>query len=118
MVPTAAYFGFWGHDASSRDDYELRIYASQNEAIELGTELARQRTGKDALLTRDTAVWIEGLRDARTCAQPRGSSAAAPDCTVPKYFDYMFVGNVILFCPGRDFGDARNNCDELIAELH
>lgn len=115
----AAYYGFWGLEVSSRDDFELRIYASQIEAVEHGTQLTDQRVGPGALLTKDTAVWQIGIKDARTCFKSsRSGSAAGRDCTVAKYYDYMFVGNVILFCPGLNIDDARNNCDDLVARLY
>ena len=105
----AAYYGFWGPDPSNRDDFEFRIYASQADAIELGDELAAQRTGPDALLTKDTTVWQVGIKDARTCAGRSDEQFIVGGCTFPKYADYMFVGNVILFCPGRELNVAQEN---------
>lgn len=113
----AAYYGFWGLDPYDREDFEFRIYASQADAVELGTELAGQRTGPDALLTGDTAVWKVGIKDARKCEGITGSTQWAATCTVPKYYDYMFVGNVILFCPGTALDVAQENCDELLEQM-
>ena len=113
----AAYYGFWGLDPYKREDYEVRFYASQAEAIELGTELADQRTWPDALLTQDTAVWKVGIKDARKCEGVLGQSQWAATCTIPKYYDYMFVGNAILFCPGAAVDVAQENCDELLAQM-
>ena len=75
------------------------------------TESATQRTGPDALLTEDTAVWKVGINDARKCTTYRGS------CNTAKYYDYMFVGNVILFCPGRSLVDAQENCEGLLVQM-
>lgn len=113
----AAHFGFWGVDPYDREEFEFRIYASQAEAIELGTERAIQRTGKTALLTKDTAIWQEGIKDARKCEGIDGSTQWAATCTVPKYYDYMFVGNIILFCPGTALDVAQENCDELLEQM-
>ncbi len=113
----AAYYGFWGLDPYDRDDFEFRVYASQAEAMELGTELAGQRTGSEALLTTDSANWKVGLRDARKCAKQGQVNIGSGDCTSAKYYDYMFVGNVILFCPGLSLNDARKNCEELLVQM-
>ncbi len=113
----AAYYGFWGLDPYKREDFEIRFYASQAEAIELGTELADQRTWPDALLTQDTAIWKVGIKDARKCEGVLGQSQWAATCTIPKYYDYMFVGNAILFCPGAAVDVAQENCDELLAQM-
>ncbi len=112
----AAYYGFWGLDPYDREDFGFRIYASQTEAIEVGTELAGQRTGPDALLTGDTAIWKVGIK-ARKCEGVTGQAQWAATCTVPKYYDYMFVGNVILFCPGTALDVAQENCDELQEQM-
>ncbi len=111
------YYGFWGLDPYERDDFEFRIYASQAEAIELGTERARQRTWPHALLTGDTAIWKVGIKDARKCEGVAGQAQWAATCTIPKYYDYMFVGNVILFCPGPAVDVAQENCDELLEQM-
>jgi hypothetical protein len=113
----AAYYGFWGLDPYDRDEFEFRIYGSQEEAIELGTERAKQRTGPDALLAKDTAVWKEGIQDARQCSSGQLFNPQLGSCTSPKYYDYMFVGNVILFCPGRSIDEAEASCDELLEQL-
>lgn len=112
-----AYYGFWGLDPYDRDDFEFRIYASQAEAIELGAQRASERTWPGALLTGDTAIWQVGIKDARKCEGIDGSTQWAATCTVPKYYDYMFVGNVILFCPGTAVDVARENCDELLEQM-
>jgi len=110
-----AYFGFWGLDPYDRKDFELRIFASQLDAIELGTELAAERTWPDAKLTKATSSWPVGLNDARKCEGVQGMGFGT--CDVPKFYDYIFVGNVILFCPGASVDVARQNCDELIENL-
>ncbi len=112
----AAFYGFWGLDPYDRDDFEFRIYGSQAEAIELGTERAKQRTWPDALLSKNTAIWKEGIKDASKCVSPMQFSGSIESCTTPKYYDYMFVGNIILFCPGRSLDEAEASCDELLAQ--
>ncbi|MBT3554437.1 MAG: hypothetical protein HN926_04165 [Chloroflexi bacterium] len=111
-----AYFGFWGIDPYDRKDFELRIYASQSDAIAHGTKLASERTWPNELLTKDTANWLVGIDDARKCQGVQGMGFAT--CDVPKYYDYMFVGNVILFCPGASLAVAKENCDELVTALN
>ncbi len=111
------YYGFWGLDPYDRDDFEFRIYNSQAEAIELGNQRALERTWPNALLTGDTANWQVGIKDARKCEGVAGQSQWAATCTIPKYYDYMFVGNIILFCPGAAVDVAQENCDELLKEM-
>ena len=111
------YYGFWGLDPYDRDDFEFRIYNSQAEAIELGNQRASERTWPNALLTGDTANWQVGIKDARKCEGVAGQSQWAATCTIPKYYDYMFVGNIILFCPGAAVDVAQENCDELLEEM-
>ena len=80
----SAYYGFWGSDPYERDDYEVRFYASHEDAVEHGTALAEERIGRDAKLTKDTATWDEGVKDARECISAGGANAAhASTCLEP-----------------------------------
>ncbi|MDA1279452.1 MAG: hypothetical protein O3B95_05345 [Chloroflexi bacterium] len=113
----AAYYGFWGLDPYNRRDYELRFYPSHAAAIQYGTDLAGERTGKNAKLTDSTATWKVGVRDARECHGALGQAQHAASCTEAKYYDYMIFGNLILFCPGDAIDVARQNCSDLLAQL-
>ena len=80
----SAYFGFWGLDPYNRDDYEIRFYRSHTDAVQFGQELAVERSGPDAKVTKETATWQVGVKDARGCIGIVGQSAHAATCNVPK----------------------------------
>ena len=113
----SAYFGFWGLDPYNRYDYEIRFYRSHTDAVQFGQELAVERSGPDAKVTKETATWQVGVKDARGCIGIVGQSAHAATCTVPKYYDYTIIGNMILFCPGSSIDVARENCDNLTEQM-
>jgi hypothetical protein len=113
----SAFYGFWGLDPYNREDFELRFYASHADAVAMGTDLAIERTGENARLTDDTATWTEGVKDARECHGVLGQAQHAASCTEAKYYDFMILDNLILFCPGDAIDVARENCNELLAQL-
>ncbi|NQU96950.1 MAG: hypothetical protein HQ548_04820 [Chloroflexi bacterium] len=114
----AAYYGFWGLDPYKRADYEVRFYASHEDAVEYGTALVEERIGREAKLTVETATWGEGVKDARECISAGGSSSQhASTCLEPKYFDYVIAANMVLLCQGRDSLGSLETCDELLAEM-
>ena len=114
----SAYYGFWGLDPYNRKEYEVRLYASHEAAVEHGTTLAEERIGRDAKLTKETATWTEGVKDARMCISYRASSAQwASTCLEPKYFDYVIAANMVLLCQGLEPPESLKVCDELLAEM-
>ena len=58
-----AYMGFFGSDPYNRKQYELRFYASHEDAVEQGTPPAEEVTGEDAEEYRLNPTWEEGRRD-------------------------------------------------------
>ncbi|NQU97793.1 MAG: hypothetical protein HQ548_09140, partial [Chloroflexi bacterium] len=64
---TAAYYGFYGLDPYSRQEYEARFYESHADAIEFGIPMADEVTGEGAMLRDDNVTWHEGLKDRRQC---------------------------------------------------
>jgi len=113
----AAHYGFWGTDPYHRNDYEVRFYASHEDAVNFGQTLAAERVGEGAKLTEETATWKVGVKDARECQGSQGQAQHAARCTEPKYYDFMTVGNMVLLCPGDAPDFARKNCDLLLAEM-
>jgi hypothetical protein len=113
----SAYYGFWGPDPYSREDYEIRFYASHADAVDPGQPQVLERVGKDAKLTEETAAWTVGVRDARECHGVQGQAQHAASCTEAKYYDYMIVGNMVLLCPGDATDVARKNCEALLAAM-
>ena len=114
----AAYYGFWGLDPYNRKEYEVRLYASHEDAVEYGTVLVGERIGPEAKLTKETATWTEGVKDARLCISYRASSAQwASTCLEPKYFDYVIAANMVLLCQGLEPLESLQACDALLAEM-
>lgn len=112
---TDAVFGFWGPDVSSRKEYELRIYNSHSEAINLGEKLAEEATGNDAVLKSSRSSWKEGIKDRRTIGGPGGGGGGRSG-TFPKYGNYSIFGNVIMLCEGAE-EIALQVCWDLIDQL-
>jgi len=112
-----AYFGFWGLDPYNRKDYEVRFYASHEDAVAHGTALAEERIGHEAKLTEETATWTEGVKDARVCVNIGGTMSHGDSCLEPKYFDYVIAANMVLLCQGRDSPTSLEACDALLAQM-
>lgn len=81
----AAYYGFWDPDPYKRKEYEVRFYASHQDAVEFGVAFADERVGENAKLKKDTAAWPEGLKEARSCGGEFGgiASHSIQACTNP-----------------------------------
>ena len=62
---SAALFGFWRPSGGDPLDYEVRFYGSHDEAVSLGTDLAKEGTGEDAILGESEARYKEGVKDRR-----------------------------------------------------
>ena len=60
-----AIFGFWRIASGDPIDYEVRFYANHADAVELGTALAEEGSGPDAVLDDDDATYKEGVKDRR-----------------------------------------------------
>ncbi len=112
----SAYFGFWGLDPYDRQDYELRFFPTHSDAVELGTALANERIGNDAMLDEETAGWPVGLKDARRCTGSKAYSGPQ-NCKTPKYWDYSIYANMILICSGTDLETAKIRCNDLLVVL-
>jgi len=114
-----AWAGFWGPDPYSRKDYELRFYASHEDAIERGTALAEEVTGEDAEAYRKNPTWKEGAKDrwqsARLGMGPLGGHVASGPS--PVYGDFAIFGNVVMLCEGMDSGQALERCEGLVLAL-
>ena len=114
-----AWAGFWGPDPYSRKDYELRFYASHEDAVEQGTALAEEVTGEDAEKYRKNPTWKEGAKDrwqsARLGMGPQGGVVAGGPS--PKYGNFAIFGNVLMLCEGADSGQGLERCEALVDAL-
>ena len=114
-----AVSGFWrppGHEDPI--DYEIRVYSSHNDAVELGELLAAEVTGKDAILTVDELTWKEGAKDRRF--QPdsfSGARSAGGLALLPRYADFAIYGNHVMLCEGRDSQQSFERCSAMISVL-
>jgi len=113
---TEAWYGYWGPDEDSDVYYELRFYPDHSTAVSEGTPFAKDATGEDAKLKRQTTMWRVGLAERRNSEAPqyccpikdrRGRLRAA------RYADYIIFNNVIILCEGEDSKDAFKICNDL-----
>jgi len=113
------WFGFWGPDPYSRKDYEVRFYASHEDAVEQGLDPADRVTGTDDLMAnKDTLTWREGWREwwFRASGIFTGSDVMGKH-NVAKYGDFVILGNMIMLCEGEDAQQSLERCEALIDAL-
>lgn len=113
---TAAIFGFWRIAAGDPIDYEVRFYESHADAVELGTDLADEGSGTDAILTEDDATYKEGVKDRRMIVGS-GVGGGARSGTGPRYGGYAIYGNIAMLCGGAEGEQALDRCEELANAL-
>lgn len=113
-----AWYGFM-RAAAGPKDVEVRFYASHAYAVALGTELADEASGDDALVDEETATWIEGVKDrVRLSSGGTADLAAWSGQRVPNYADFVIFGNMILLCQGDEPQQSLHLCHELIDALN
>ena len=99
-------------------DVEARFYASHADAVSLGTELADEASGEDALIEEDEATWTEGIKDRQRMRSGGTADLAAwSGQRGPNYADFVIYGNVILLCQGDTPPESLETCHELIAAM-
>ena len=111
---TAALYGFWRIPAGDPVDFEIRLYASHADAVALGTAMAQEGSGTDAVLDADDATYDEGIRDRRMIIG-KGTGGGGRSGTGPRYGDYAIYGNVVMLCQGAAVEQALDRC-RLFAE--
>ena len=122
----SAYFGFIKFNEPSEEgkgkkvvEYELRFYASHEDAINHGTEYAEERVGPEAKLKKNhNPRWKEGLRDARVFIGDQFNTwKNSADCGQPKFNEFYIYGNVVILCEGRTQEIAKRNCNSITSRL-
>ena len=113
---SAAIFGFWRIASGDPIDYEVRFYESHADAVELGTALADEGSGKDAVLDPDDAQYKEGVKDRRMIVGS-GVGGGARSGTGPRYGGYAIYGNITMLCGGAAGEQALDRCEELADAL-
>ena len=115
----AVLFGFWTNDSNNSTvlDYEVRIYPSQQLALDKGVKYVEEVIGENAVLNKSRSSWKEGIQNRRTRSDKsyKGSSA---NTVRAKYLDYIVYGNTIILCTGLDLTYARQNCSDLANSLN
>ena len=111
-----AWQGYWGPDPYSRKDYELRFYASHEDAVEHGPALADEVTGEDAEAYRKNPTWKEGAKD-RWQNAFTGDPGSIMHGPFPKYGDFAIFGHVLMLCEGADSGQGLERCEALVEAL-
>jgi len=111
-----AYMGFFGPDPYNRKQFELRFYASHEDAVEKGVPLAEEVTGEDAAEYRLNPTWAEGGRD-RWLTGNSASGGQMPSAPRPTYGDFAIYGNVLMLCEGGEIGQASGECEGLVLAL-
>ena len=108
----SAFMGFWELPGVGLLNYEVRIYPSHADAVELGIKFAENSSGADAALNADDALWDEGVRDRRIIVG--GGSRGSQN---PRYGDYVIVGNMVILCEGRTPEHSLDQCAPFVAQL-
>ncbi len=111
------WFGFWKNNLNKAIDYEIRIYQTQELAIDQGVIFVEEVIGENAVLKKSTSSWKEGIQDrrSRNISSMRGSES---NSVRAKYMDYIIYGNAIILCAGLDSNYARQNCSDLANSLN
>ena len=114
---TGAWYGFWGPDPYSRKEYEVRFYASHEDAVEHGTAPADEVTGTDTLrANKDNLTWEAGksewwIRRWTGTTEDHGGQAAA------RHADFAIFGNIVMLCEGRDSSQSLERCEGLVKAI-
>ena len=115
---TEVWYGFWGPDPYSRKDYEARFYASHEDAVEYGADLADEVTGTDTLrANKDKLTWEGGKREWWIRTSVIGIIGGAGAGNVARYADFAVFGNIVMLCEGQDSSQSLERCEGLINAL-
>jgi len=113
-----AWHGFWGPDPYSRNDYEVRFYASHADAVELGTALADQVTSSDRLrANKDNLTWEAGKKEWWIRTSVIGIVGGAGAQNTARYGDFAIYGNMVMLCEGQDSSVSLEHCEGLVNEV-
>jgi hypothetical protein len=99
-------------------DIEVRFYSSHADAVALGTQLAEEVSGDDALIEEDEVTWSVGYKDRQRMRSGGTADLAAwSGKRGPNYADFVIYGNMVLLCQGDEPLDSIKLCHELISAL-
>ena len=104
------------HGVFDRRDFEVRFYASHQDAVEFGAAPAEHVSGKDGVVSGPDVAWEEGEQDRRKCVPSAGLSEHG--CLQnARYGDYVIIGNAVVLCEGLDSETALEACAALLGNL-
>ena len=106
---TEASYGFMKIGGGEPYDYEIRVYDSHEAAVEQGTPMALEGTGKNAILSEDEATFKEGIKDRRAIIGG-GVGGGARSGIGPKFASYAIFGNIIMLCQGSEPETSLERC--------
>ena len=113
---TDAIFGFWRISTGKPVDFEVRFYATHSDAVEMGTALADEGSGSDAVLDDTKATYKEGVKNRRMIVG-KGTGGGSQSGTGPRYGDYAIYGNIVMLCAGAEVVQSLERCEELALAL-
>ena len=114
----SAYFGFMKNNLGEPKDYEIRFYSTHMDAVQQGKKYADNIVGVDGCVSKDCALWKEDLKHRVMLAELGVASFhAGSGKVIPKYYNYVIYGNMILLCPGYNDEDAMDRCLQVIHKL-
>ena len=113
---TGAWFGWWRSAGEDPVEYEVRLYASHEDAVALGTSFADEASGKNAVLKSDDATWKGDVKDRRAVIGGVHGGVASSGVG-PKYAEYVISGNMVLLCEGTTVDHSLERCESLIDAL-
>jgi len=106
---TEASYGFMRIGGGEPYDYEIRVYDSHKAAVEQGTPMALEGTGKNAILSEDDATFKEGIKDRRIIIGG-GVGGGARSGIGPKFASYAIFGNIVMLCQGSEPETSLERC--------
>jgi len=115
---TGTWYGFWGPDPYNRKEYEVRFYASHQDAVDLGAALADEVTGTDTLrANKDSLTWEGGKREWWIRTAVIGIQGGAGAQNTARYADFAIFGNIVMLCEGQDSSVSLEVCEGLVNQL-
>ncbi|MEE8046156.1 MAG: DUF6810 family protein [Dehalococcoidia bacterium] len=102
-------FGFMKIGNGEPYDYEVRFYESHQAAVDIGTAMANEGTGADAILSEDDATYKPGVKNRRTIIGG-GVGGGARSGIGPKFGSYAIFGNIVMLCQGSDVETSLERC--------
>lgn len=113
---TIVIYGFLRVGDGDPYEYEVRFYESHDQAVDLGTALAIEGTGKTAILNADDATYKEGVKNRRVIIGS-GVGGGARSGIGPKFGSFAIFGNVVMLCQGSGEAQSIERCALLANEL-